>query len=258
MNKRIKSVSILSLVSALCLGGNVYADNTNLDMNNGELTSSVKLLEDSKLPRADSNGITKTVNGITYTFRTSAHSDLAGVYGMVKSTANKTMPAGYISGHANLYNSSGSVVQTANWYTNPSATTYYANTTPRNYKAGRYFTKGTVRLYNGGGYNTYGANPSPEVTYGMYKFDISESELEKRQAIYDTKNMISAIGVNEVEGYVSVDDLYDTENLPSTPEETIALQEKMAKQGQKSIPLYAEDGETVIGEYIINCSTENI
>ncbi len=62
-------------------------------------------------------------------------------------------------------------------------------------------------------------------------------------------DLISAIGVDGVKGYVKATDL----NGPSfsSPEEAIAYQEKMQAAGSRSIPLYESDGRTEIGEFIL-------
>ena len=69
--------------------------------------------------------------------------------------------------------------------------------------------------------------------------------------------LISAIGENNIEGYVHADDLYDTENLPNNPEDALSkqLKESIAKWNpfyKKTIPLYSEDGKTIIGKYKLN------
>jgi hypothetical protein len=59
-------------------------------------------------------------------------------------------------------------------------------------------------------------------------------------------DLISAIGVDGIEGYVMKKDL-DGEQ-PKTPEEAIAIQ-KSRSPGGRDIPLYDVDGETVIGVF---------
>lgn len=250
MNKRIKRVVALSLITMSCVGGlnSVFA-NENTILNN----------KDSKTIEArwtvKSNAITKTVKSIPYKFWTQASSDVAGAYGSIVASSTKSIPAGYISGHANLYNGQHKVVKTADWYTNPSSTYNYMNTTPRTIASNRFYTKGTVRLYNGSKYEGYTANQSPEVSYGSGRgITISEKEFDERQKLYDTKNMIAAVGVNDVEGYVSIDDLYDTTNEPKSPEEMLERQNKRMRSNEtyRLIPLYDNDGETIIGEYRID------
>lgn len=74
-------------------------------------------------------------------------------------------------------------------------------------------------------------------------------------AIYATSietepDLIKAYGVDGTIGYVRSADLLGEE--PKTPEEALALQSKNAKSGEKEIPLYASDGKTVIGKFILS------
>lgn len=68
---------------------------------------------------------------------------------------------------------------------------------------------------------------------------------------------IPAIGKNNINGYVKYDDLHDTQNTPENPEEALKIQtQKHIKKWnlfyKKTIPLYASDGSTIIGKYVID------
>lgn len=76
-------------------------------------------------------------------------------------------------------------------------------------------------------------------TYGS---DVDATSPETRP------ELISAIGVDGIEGYVLKKDL-DGE-LPKSPEEAIAIQNSRSPGG-RDIPLYDVDGETVIGVFHI-------
>ena len=67
--------------------------------------------------------------------------------------------------------------------------------------------------------------------------------------ISDEPDLIKAIGVDGVEGYVKKIDLYDEENQPNTPEEAIEYMRNKSKNRSKFIPVYEEDGKTIIGKY---------
>ncbi|MBY1826213.1 hypothetical protein KWY54_19830, partial [Clostridioides difficile] len=94
----------------------------------------------------------------------------------------------------------------------------------------------------------------PIATVKSLNIDISEQELKERQYLYETKNLISAVGFNDIKGYVSLDDLYDEENQPQNPKEAVAYMQRLERSNikYKSIPLYDKDGETIIGEYHID------
>ena len=135
-----------------------------------------------------------------------------------------------------------------------SGTTSFTATTGSTTSKGTYYTKGTTKTYNGRGYKTVGAKQSPIATMKSLDIEISNEELKECQYLYETKNMISALGVGDIEGYVSLDDLYSEDSQPNTPEETVAYMNKIAKSNEKykSIPFYDKDGKTIIGEYHID------
>ena len=69
--------------------------------------------------------------------------------------------------------------------------------------------------------------------------------------------LISAVGEHKIEGYVYTYDLYEMSSQPSTPDEAVEYIKEKEKNERnpfykKSIPLYDEDGVTVIGEYRID------
>lgn len=203
-----------------------------------------------------SSGTSSTwVGGKYYTWNTLIEVGSGKAKGGTYIKANKTVPAGYMGAHANMYNAAtGKVVATSDWRTNPVASIGYGNMTWETTSPGRYMTKGTVKIYNGNGYNVYGAKHSPELNLRSLNIEISDEELKERNHLYKSKNMIAAEGVGCVDGYVSLDDLYNTENEPNTPEEFLQMQ-KNAKS-YRMIPLYSNDGETVIGEYRIDAGID--
>lgn len=60
---------------------------------------------------------------------------------------------------------------------------------------------------------------------------------------------MEAIGEGGVSGYILEKDLEG--EMPKTPEEAIALMNKQIAEGGRKIPLYKEDGKTVIGVFKI-------
>ena len=90
--------------------------------------------------------------------------------------------------------------------------------------------------------------------------DINSVETYIDESIEDeiTENkLISAVGENKIEGYVYTYDLYEMSSQPSTPDEAVEYIKEKEKNERnpfykKSIPLYDEDGVTVIGEYRID------
>lgn len=71
----------------------------------------------------------------------------------------------------------------------------------------------------------------------------------------DVPDLILAIATNGKEGYVLKGDLYP--QLPTSPAEAIAWQkEQNATRSVTRIPVYAQDGVTVIGEFEITPPVE--
>ena len=81
-------------------------------------------------------------------------------------------------------------------------------------------------------------------TYGTY--------IDKGDGEWEEPDLIEAVGLNNIEGYVRKVDLYDEENQPNNPEEAIAYMKKREKEGPRINPVYKKDGKTVIGEYRID------
>lgn len=63
-------------------------------------------------------------------------------------------------------------------------------------------------------------------------------------------DLISAVGEDGTLGYVRSEDL--NEEMPKTPEEALAKQNKHKVGAVRQIPLYAVDGKTVIGVFNID------
>ena len=249
--KSLKRVAVCTLLFS-ALTGNCHAYNINNENSLESITISNSEIE----PRTNysSDFKTFTVDGNSYKNRTITTASSLGAYGSTYTIYNgsSNLAPGRIGAHANLYNASGKVVKTAGWSYNAEYTTYFNVTTPRITTAGQYTTKGTSRVYSGGSYVSKSAYESPVGTVKRLNISISDEELAERQHLYETKNMIPAVGEDNMEGYVSLIDLYDENNQPKTPQEALAIQRKRQSLKEVSIPLYDNDGETVIGEYIIN------
>jgi len=225
-------------------------------------------------PRGQSGLSTFTVAGKSYSNYTSVNSTLiSGAYGSTTIKSNSgSVGEGCLYAHANLYDKAGNVIKTADWRHNSSSTTSFTNKTANGMKKGTFYTKGTTKVYNGNGYTTQSANRSPDLTISSVGGtgrsispeespdiilknvggNISSEELNERMHLYETKAMISAIGLNNTHGYVSLNDLYDTQNEPKTLEEAIMYGKAKAIEEYRLIPLYDNDGETVIGQYKID------
>lgn len=70
----------------------------------------------------------------------------------------------------------------------------------------------------------------------------------------DIPDLVSAVGVDGAKGYIKSSDMFGDE--PKNPQEAIERQ-KNRIPGTRYIPLYASDGETVIGKFKIEVPGDN-
>lgn len=77
------------------------------------------------------------------------------------------------------------------------------------------------------------------------------NNLQAKQLGYEAE-LVLAVGEDGTTGYVRTSDLNG--EVPSSPEEAYALQEERSEKGdtERYIPLYKNDGETIIGRFKIN------
>jgi len=93
-------------------------------------------------------------------------------------------------------------------------------------------------------------NGAPQGGAGVYKVNVHGKSYG---SIFDSKSptqepdLIQAIGINGKTGYVRNEDLNPP--LPKNPQEALAQQK--AAETPKRIPVYAEDGVTVIDTFIV-------
>ncbi len=52
-------------------------------------------------------------------------------------------------------------------------------------------------------------------------------------------------------GYVFKNNFYDINNQPENPEEAIEYMKRLKKESPKVIPVYEQDGKTIIGEFTL-------
>jgi len=68
-------------------------------------------------------------------------------------------------------------------------------------------------------------------------------------------DLLQAVGVDGNTGYVYRIDLFG--EMPKTPEEALRLQAERDARGSYTIPLYANDGKTIIGEFLMEPGTSS-
>ncbi|TSB47289.1 peptidase M56 BlaR1 [Alkalicoccobacillus porphyridii] len=109
----------------------------------------------------------------------------------------------------------------------------------------------SIQTAFGGGLeeNDYPKNGAGE-TYGSALF-VESSEEEP--------DLISAIGTNGTNGYVKkidLDEVTGEADKPKSPVEALKKQEERERNQDIEIPLYKEDGKTIIGKFEIYIGTE--
>lgn len=254
--KKYKTTAFI-IASLILFSNNTYATERSNTINNEINSIQTK---DSSASGAKSK---KTHDGKTYENQATAGyvSNQKRAYGsnLIRSLSG-AVPSGYMGSHVNLYNNSDRVVSTSDWYYNNGSMVGFSRMANYTTTSGSYYTKSTNHLYTRatGKYVPFSAIPSPKVSAAKRNIDIPKEELEERQQLYENKNMIAAVGLNNVEGYIKIDDLYG--EIPNNPEDAIRLQNKRSKSFSqyRLIPLYKNDSKTIIGQYKIDFNLDNI
>jgi hypothetical protein len=217
--------------------------------------------------------VTPPVNGHTYSFTSEVWdrkiSGVSTVEAVASVDADGSVPTGYMGADARLFDSSAKVVASSLAYNTSSTAGFYVYS-PRISTPGQYYAKNIGYFYNGNGYTSYPGYQSPIQTLSSSKAESTakaEETLEEiasrtEYAVNDNgetygsalsadtigmePDLIAAVGTNGVNGYVRAEELAPE---VSTIEEALAL---MGENGSiRTIPLYAVDGTTVIGQFDI-------
>lgn len=198
-----------------------------------------------------------TVYGINYKYRSHVTADSGSVHASthVSNTVTANVPIGYFGISSRLYNSSGSLITSTEWFYNPMEVVAGTDSTSSVKDKGAYYSKGMVKFYNGNGYTTYTCNQSPNVQLASVYLPSKNDNGEIYGSEYFLNlvgiepDLIQAEGTNGILGYVRADEL-SGKNEPSSPEEAILFNES----SQYEISLYSSDGITVIGTFLIKSS----
>lgn len=211
----------------------------------------------------DSAVRTATVYGYTYSFGSMIHNEENGRISYqtnVAVSSTDTVPVGYMGVRARLYSESGALVSSTSFTYNTDETGGELAASGYNTTSGYYYSKGAVKLYNGTGYTSYDSYATPNFTptnaYSLSGNNITVQRNENGE-IYGSEIFLNQIGVNPdliltenstgIVGYVRADDLNNDDVL--TPAEALAT---MVNKAPRSIPMYASNGETVVGTFVID------
>lgn len=195
-----------------------------------------------------------SVEGVGYQGKTTLHDNGSAMWANATTKASKGVAAGRMGSLARLY-LKGSVVRSTNAVYNGSGAQSIIASTPTSSTRGNYFAGGISYIYNPatGRYSSYSLLNSPAQT-------LSEVEVTRNEngEIYGSEyellpcgiqpDLISAIGVDGTKGYVKEADI---NYAPQTLEEALAY-----TPIEREIPLYEDDGETVIGSFLVEAPSE--
>ena len=198
---------------------------------------------------------TATVYGHTYEYYSTIACSDTHLWGYVHAKAEAKVPAGYIGINTTLYNSNGALINSSGWRYNNAELLGMGISSGAIENPGTYRTKGSVKFYNGNDYYTYTVSSTPYLTFGSRSaanLSINSKGLTygsdmEITSINMVPDLILAVGTNGVEGYVYSSDLYG-ENA-SLSEVKASLNEPLTNH---YIPLYKEDGSTVVGMFEIS------
>lgn len=211
-----------------------------------------------------SSRTTRTVYGVEYTFYSTIDvSSNNYIDGGVVVAVDQTVDEGYIGAKKRLYTSDGALAKADDWtYNTRSVSTnigfhFFLTPTSGEY----YYSKGQVQLYNGDGYTTYTCTATPNISVNTRSAVAADIAVNQNGEIYGSElfleqvgiepDLILAIGENDVVGYVRAADL---DGVAATSPDSVA--EYMSNvQAEREIPLYAEDGLTVLGTFAVGNST---
>lgn len=199
-----------------------------------------------------------TVMGYTYCYSCGikVENGTMQAFATVKSPTQVNYPTGYYGIKVRAYNDSGTIIIDNDWFYNPesniSGRTIYSNTI---YASGTYYAKAQMRFYNGNGYDTYNCNASPYMQKGisvpMEEYKVNENGQTYgsdfyAESIEEMPDLVRVLGINGREGYVCKTELrWEPESLEDV------LEYIRMGNVSRSIPVYMEDGITIIDNFII-------
>jgi|SRR5690606_1101897 len=203
---------------------------------------------------------TATVNGFTYSYwsKVETSSLQTTAFGVI-SSAN-TVPTGYMGIESRLYSSAGSLISAGEIEYNPAPYAGMTIGSAITTKSGTYYSKAKMQFYNGDGYNGYISNASPNVTRSFAPMPmIPEKAYEVNEngstygsdyyaeSIEDSPDLIKVLGDNGIEGYVYSKDI----NVKLDTLSEVLNYINSEDQSNKTIPVYEEDGITVVDTFEI-------
>ena len=187
---------------------------------------------------------------VSYDFRAALRMDTLFAQGITTIKGDKTIPQSYAGAMADIYSSSGALLNASGWKFNNWGRTTSFNQTVGYTGTGIMYCKATVSVLAHTQEKIYTTKTgNGTVTRSM---SLPEEKVNQNGEVYgsglsdEQVDLILTIGDNGIEGYVYAEDLYGP--LAQNKEEYI---EKMNQPMVKTIPVYEEDGITIIDQFTI-------
>lgn len=240
INKKYIAPAMIGLSVLGCTGGLSFANDTDVNLNNNGVVS----YNESINTKATSVGQNYRFSAIGKTFNAHNEATKIGseVRGFTEMTASSNVSKGKMAVTTSVFNSSGQLLYGTYWKYNSTATTYVGVGTKAFPSSSRYYIGGYARVIDSSG--KYIDKKLPDTT--SPKINISPELEKERNKLYQDYKMIPALATNGESGYIYESDLLG--EAPKSPEEAIAIQESRQSGDFKSIPVYAKDTRTVVGE----------
>lgn len=180
----------------------------------------------------------------------------------ISNIGDKNVPAGYLGGLPRLYNESKKLLTSSKWTYNSVPIHMKTICTKKVKGNGKYYySQSKARVYNGNGYDTYVCNQSPiiRVSTGAEGYKVNDNGESYGSALDEEfiggePDLIEAVGIGDVQGYVRAAD-FEVEN--DTPMEASENSFSNGESDDETIPLYNKEG-TVIGKFKITTKAEEI
>ncbi|WP_346675364.1 hypothetical protein [Enorma phocaeensis] len=205
--------------------------------------------------------VSRSYDGITFTSRTSCASFGNSIKGTVTTAASTSRPAGYLGADCWVVRNDGFVAGTATRYSQSATSSFSTNATASGSSGRSYQTTGTSYVYltSTGNYMSIRANPSPFLSINSLSSQ-NQSAVQDgitidgqrygslQSYLYEGDNLdlIAAVGINGMEGYIRVEDFLAIPR-PSNPEDAVS---SFASEREVQIPVYDIDGN-VIDSYCV-------
>lgn len=182
---------------------------------------------------------------VSYQYRAALRIDTRYAQGTAQIYGDKQIPQSYVGALAQIYSSSGQLLNSSNWkYNNDGPVTNHAVTIGYN-GTGTMYCKATFGVWA----NTKEKIYSAKTSNGIVKSSetLPENKINESGKVYGSGlsdspiDLILTLGDNGNVGYVYAEDLYGAP--AQSREEFIA---KMNSPAKKTIPVYDENGMTIV------------